>query len=86
MSWDDLRPADNDYLQAHKLSQEEMDIAFVRCFSTEYGQEVIKYLKSMTLDQPTWFPGEDPSYGFARDGQNTIVREILRRIERGKSQ
>lgn len=86
MSWDDLRPADNQHLLDNKLAQDELDIQFVRCFSTEYGQEVIRYLKSVTLDQPSWFPGEDPSHGFAREGQNSIVREILRRIERGKSQ
>jgi hypothetical protein len=58
---------------------------FVRCFATEAGAEVLKYLKSMTLDQPSWYPGEEPSHGYAREGQNSIVREIERRIERGRN-
>lgn len=83
--WDSLRDADNHHLKEQKVSQDDIDIAFVRCFSTEAGQQVIDHLKAMTLDQPSWFPGEDPSHGFAREGQNSVVREILRRIERGRN-
>lgn len=64
----------------------DIDLQFVRCFSTEAGQEVLSYLKAMTIDQPSWYPGEDPSHGFAREGQNSIVREIIKRIERGREQ
>jgi len=83
--WDGLREADNYHLQENKISQDDIDIAYVRCFSTEAGQEVLDHLKAMTLDQPSWFPGEDPSHGFAREGQNSVVREMLRRIERGRN-
>lgn len=83
--WDGLREADNHHLQENKISQDDIDVAYVRCFSTEAGQEVLDHLKAMTLDQPSWFPGEDPSHGFAREGQNSVVREMLRRIERGRN-
>ena len=83
--WDGLREAENLHLKDTKISQDDNDIAYVRCFSTEAGQEVIDHLKAMTLDQPSWFPGEDPSHGFAREGQNSVVREMLRRIERGRN-
>jgi len=83
--WDGLREADNNHLQEKKISQDDIDIAYVRCFSTEAGQEVLDHLKAMTLDQPSWFPGEDPSHGFAREGQNSVVREMLRRVERGRN-
>lgn len=84
--WDSLRPADNSDLAKQKIAQNDLDIAFVRCFTTEAGAEVLEYLKSVTLEQPSWYPGEDPSHGFAREGQNSIVREIVRRIERGRAQ
>lgn len=84
--WDSMRPADNSGLAKSKLAQDELDIVFVRCFSTEAGAEVLAYLQSMTLDQPSWYPGEDPSHGYAREGQNSIVREIMRRLERGRNQ
>jgi hypothetical protein len=84
--WESLRQADNTALAKNKVAQNDLDIMFVRCFSTESGAEVLEYLKSMTLDQPSWYPGEDPSHGFAREGQNSIVREIVRRVERGRNQ
>jgi hypothetical protein len=84
--WESLRQADNTELAQNKIAQDDMNIMFVRCFSTEAGAEVLEYLKSMTLDQPSWYPGEDPSHGFAREGQNSIVREIVRRVERGRNQ
>ena len=82
--WDALRDQDAVVLPATQKS-EDIDLSFVRCFSTEAGQEVLEYLKGVTLDQPSWYPGEDPSHGFAREGQNSIVREILKRIERGRN-
>jgi hypothetical protein len=82
--WDDLRDADNAHLAANQASQEEINTAFVRCFSTEAGQTVLDFLRGMTLEQPSWYPGEDASHGYAREGQNSIVREILRRIQKGR--
>ncbi|HEY7804221.1 MAG TPA: hypothetical protein VIC30_07285 [Orrella sp.] len=82
--WDDLREADNAQWKELRISQDDLNIAFLRCFTTEAGQEVLDYLKAMTLDQPSWYPGEDPSHGFAREGQNSIVRDIVRRIEKGR--
>tara|TARA_S200002703_G_C3731370_1_gene224789 strand:+ start:352 stop:615 length:264 start_codon:yes stop_codon:yes gene_type:complete len=84
--WESLRQADNTELAQNKIAQDDLNIMFVRCFSTEAGAEVLEYLKSMTLNQPSWYPGEDPSHGFAREGQNSIVREIVRRVERGRNQ
>ena len=84
--WESLRQADNTELAQNKIAQDDLNIMFVRCFSTEAGAEVLEYLKSMTLNQPSWYPGEDPSHVFAREGQNSIVREILRRLERGRNQ
>jgi hypothetical protein len=82
--WDSLRQSDNEHLQKNKLAQDDINVLYVRCFSTEAGIEVLEHLKSVTLDQPAWYPGEDPSHGFAREGQNSVVREIMRRIDRGR--
>ena len=45
----------------------------------------MKHLISRTLDQPTWVPGGDHTFGYAREGQNSVVREIKTRIERAKN-
>tara|TARA_R100001086_G_C11816667_1_gene253035 strand:- start:906 stop:1169 length:264 start_codon:yes stop_codon:yes gene_type:complete len=67
------------------LDQLELDKSFARTFETEEGKKVLKYLISRTLNQPTWVPGGDTSFGYAREGQNSIVREIQTRIERAKA-
>ena len=82
--WDGLREADASALPVNQKS-DDLDTNFVRCFSTDAGQEVLAYLKAMTVDQPAWYPGEDPSQGYAREGQNSIIREILKRVERGRN-
>ncbi len=82
--WEGLREADTSTLPVDQKAN-DLDTNFVRCFSTEAGQEVLGYLKSVTVDVPSWYPGEDPSHGFAREGQNSIVREMIKRIERGRS-
>ena len=51
--WDGLRESDNRHLLDKKISQDDLDLAFVRCFSNEAGQEVLEYLKGTTLDQPS---------------------------------
>lgn len=82
--WDDLREVEAPALSVDQAAK-DLDKNFVRTFSTEEGKVVFDYLVSMTLDQPAWYPGEDPSHGYAREGQNSIVREIIKRIERGRN-
>ena len=62
-----------------------IDKSFARTFETEEGKKVLSYLVSRTLSQPTWVPSGDTSFGYAREGQNSIIREIQTRIERAKA-
>ena len=64
---------------------DDIDKVFVRCFSTKDGQAVLEWLRQTTIEQPTWFPGDDPSHGFHREGQNSLVRDIEKRIKRGRN-
>ena len=82
--WDGLREAETSTLPVDQKGQ-DLDKNFVRCFSTEAGQQVLEYLKAVTIGVPSWYPEEDPSHGFAREGQNSIVREIIKRVERGRN-
>jgi hypothetical protein len=82
MSWDNL-------LQTPKPCVEttsDLDKLFLRVFSTRDGKKLLTHLRQTTIEQPTWFPGEDPSHGFAREGQNSLVRDIERRIYRARSE
>ena len=66
-------------------TQTETDRAYWRLFNSEDGQKVLAHLISITIDQPAWMPGADPSYGYAREGQNSIVREIKSRMRRSQN-
>tara|TARA_R110002110_G_scaffold41097_5_gene130959 strand:+ start:1281 stop:1529 length:249 start_codon:yes stop_codon:yes gene_type:complete len=78
MIWDEA-PAP---LKVTAEASSEIDKAFGQCFSTAAGKKVLAHLRKSTVEQPTWFAGEDASYGYAREGQNSLVREIERRIAR----
>lgn len=82
--WDGLE--DNEPIVLRNLDlQKELDKQFVAVFSTEPGQSVLAHLRQITIEQPAWVPGADPSFGYAREGQNSIVREIEQRIKRATS-
>jgi hypothetical protein len=66
-------------------SQADMDKLYAHLFMSPEGQKVLADLRSRTIEQPSWFPGEDASHGFAREGQNSIVRMIEERIKRART-
>ena len=49
---------------------------------TQKFQTELDWLCGAFLHQPTWAPGYTTDYGFYREGQNTLIREILLRGER----
>lgn len=64
--------------------KQDIDILMARTFGTEEGRQVLAWLRQATIETPAWMPGQDASFGYAREGQNSLVREIERRIERAK--
>lgn len=64
---------------------DDIDLIMARTFGTHEGQLALKWLREQTIEHPAWVPGQDASHGFAREGQNSLVREIERRIRRTKT-
>jgi len=67
--------------------QEEINKLYAKTFSTDAGRRVLKHLVSITLDQPCWIPSkgnEGTQHGFVREGQNSVVRDIINRIKQTK--
>lgn len=64
---------------------DEIDLLFLRVFSTEDGRKLLNVLENATIGQPSWTPGADASHGYMREGQNSIVREIHHRIRRAQN-
>ena len=66
------------------MSNEEKDKLYLRCFSPEAGAKVLSDLRKRTIEQPTWFPGDDASHGYYNEGRASVVREIEARIIRAR--
>lgn len=81
MSWESLlQPRSVDTQPAST----ELDKLHLRVFSTRDGKKLLQHLRNLTIEQPTWTPGEEASHGFVREGQNSLVRIIERRINRAR--
>jgi len=63
----------------------EIDILYGKVFKSTEGQRVLSHLRSITIEQPSWIPGEDASFGYVRTGMAEIVRMIEKRIERSNN-
>lgn len=80
--WDFFEPARID--APADQPKQDIDLLIARTFASEEGKQVLAWLRHMTIEAPAWVPGQEASYGFAREGQNSIVREIERRIVRAR--
>jgi|TARA_S200002703_G_scaffold96268_1_gene83192 hypothetical protein len=85
MSWDELALTDEQEIDSKDfVDPQELNRLYFRVFNTEDGQKVLKHLRAITIEQPSFIPGESPSYGYCREGQNSIVREIEKRVQRAR--
>ncbi|MBL00816.1 MAG: hypothetical protein CMI34_05355 [Opitutales bacterium] len=82
VGWDGVNASADQLTITNEENQLSLDIIFKKTFQTEDGKKVLEYLRKVTIEQPCWTPGADVSYGYAREGQNSIVREIEQRIRR----
>jgi hypothetical protein len=79
--WEELEPMN---VVAIDRKKEDLDIMIARTFSTENGQKVLAWLREAYLENPSWQPGAESSFGFFREGQNSVIRDIEKRIKRIK--
>jgi hypothetical protein len=85
MSWDELALTDEQEIDSKDfVDPQELNRLYFRVFNTEDGQKVLKHLRAITIEQPSFIPGESASYGYCREGQNSIVREIEKRVQRAR--
>ena len=83
--WEGLRSVEPQERLTQQDNQDDIDRLYLRVFGSDDGQKLHEHLRSLTIEQPTWYPGEDASHGFAREGQNSLVREIERRMQRARN-
>ena len=80
--WDDLEAVDKVDITEVTTKREELDRLTKRVFSTEDGQKLLRWMREVYLENPSWQPGADNSYGYWREGQNAVVRDLEARIRR----
>jgi hypothetical protein len=80
--WDDI-----DAMQQTLQPQEgnDTDKLCLKVFGPEDGQRMLKWLREITIEQPCWGPGSDPSYGYFLEGRCSLVKEIEARIKRARN-
>ena len=78
--WDGLMQA-----QADAPKAADIDMIYGKVFKSAEGQKVLSHLRSITIEKPTWNPGEDSSFGYVRTGMAETVRMIEKRIERSNN-
>jgi hypothetical protein len=83
--WQGLQEVDPQIADKQQVDKDDVDRLYLRVFGSDDGQKLLTHLRSMTIEQPTWYPGEEASHGYAREGQNSLVREIERRIKRARN-
>lgn len=80
--WDDIDAMPTVDVTEVTTKREELDRLVKRVFSTEDGQKLLKWMQEVYLENPSWQPGADNSYGYWREGQNAVIRDIEARIRR----
>lgn len=88
LDWGDFTPNTEALVEANRKQYEE-NIDFLKAFSTPSGKRVLEWLKKHTLDTPTWWPAADydkaVANGFFREGQNSLVRQLINKIDMAKN-
>lgn len=86
MSWEDLEQADiTEDIREVKQQREDLARLCMRVFGNEDGQKLLEWLRQMYVDMPVAVPGIDPSHAFFNEGQRTVVRDLIARINQARS-
>jgi hypothetical protein len=85
MSWEELE-AIGQTSDVRDVQQQRDDIArlTLRVFSTEDGQKLLRWLADVYVHVPIAVPGTDPSHAFYADGQRSVIRDIMARINQAR--
>lgn len=85
MSWDELeaigQPSD-----VREVQQQRDDLSrlTLRVFGSEDGQMLLDWMRDMYVNVPIAVPGTDPSHAFFAEGQRTVVRDIMARLQQAR--
>lgn len=79
----DIKPDLQQVAESQKKQYEE-NMDFYKAFGTQSGKKVLEWLTKNTLDSPTWWPSQSEKFGYFREGQNSLVRQLKSKIQQAK--
>jgi hypothetical protein len=82
--WEDLEAVQTDIREA-TTKTDDLNKLCLRVFGSEDGQKLVEWLISAYTDQPVAVPGSDASYAYYREGQNSVVRDLVARIIKARN-
>lgn len=82
--WDDLEAIPTDIRSATQAA-EDLNKLCLRVFGSEDGQKLMEWLGKAYLDQPVAVPGCDASHAYYREGQNSVVRDLIARLIKARN-
>jgi hypothetical protein len=82
--WDDLEAIPTDIREVAQKT-EDLSKLCLRVFGDEDGQKLLDWLVTAYTDQPVAVPGADASYAYYREGQNSVVRDLIARIVKARN-
>lgn len=83
-SWEFLDEPNIEQIELQEEKEYETNVSFLNAFSTPHGKKVLEWITLHTLDSPTWWPAQKPEFGYFREGQNSLVRQIKDKIKKAK--
>lgn len=89
LAWDiGQEKQSNKQIEENAIKQAEVDTMYLECFKTKAGKAVLEHLRKNTIEAATWMASLEynkaVAHGFAREGQNALVKMIEIRVERAK--
>ena len=86
MSWQELEEL-GDTSDIREVTQQREDLArlCLRVLGSEDGQKLLEWLRQMYVDVPVAVPGTDASHAYFAEGQRTVVRDLIARINQARS-
>jgi len=82
--WEELEAVQIDIREA-STKADDLNKLCLRLLGSEDGQKLVQWLNEAYLNQPVAVPGSDPSYAFYREGQNSVIRDLLARLIKARN-
>lgn len=82
--WEDLEAVPTD-IRDVTTKADDLNKLCLRVLGDEDGQKLVQWLTEAYLNQPVAVPGSDPSFAFYREGQNSVIRDLIARLIKARN-